>query len=70
MSWLDKHWFGFMIVVLLFAFLFGVLLSGCAGIFYVRIGPQSIKKVTIILEEQEADPNIPKGLVSVGLIPL
>ena len=36
-----------------------VLLSGCAGIGYIRIGPQKMKRVIVILEEQEADPNVP-----------
>ncbi len=45
-------------------------LSGCAVIAYVRIGPQKVKKVTIILEEQEADPNIAEAMIKVGAIAL
>ena len=45
-------------------------LTGCATIAYIRIGPQKVKRVTIIMEEQEADPNIPSGLIKVGALNL
>ena len=52
-----------LIVVLL------VLLSGCRALLYVCIGPQKSKKVEITVEGQAADPNIPEGLINVGLLP-
>ena len=36
-----------------------VLLASCATVCYIRVGPQKLDKVQIILEGQEADPNIP-----------
>ncbi len=38
--------------------------------FYVSIGHQSIKKLKVDMEGQEADPNIPSGLVKIGAINL
>ncbi len=47
-----------------------VLMAGCATVCYIRIGPQKLDKIQIILESQEADPNIPAGLIKVGGINL
>ena len=46
-----------------------VLIAGCATVCYIRIGPQKLDKVQIILEGQEADPNIPVT-VKAGVINL
>ncbi len=45
-----------------------VLLSGCAFVLYGRIGPQKAKKIQVVIEGQEADPNIPKGLIGIKLL--
>lgn len=47
-----------------------VLTQGCAAVCYIRIGPQKLDKIQITLESQEADPNIPVGLIKVGGINL
>ncbi len=52
------------------AFALLVLLSGCAVVCYVRIGPQKAKKIKVVIEGQEAEPNIPEGLIDIGLLPL
>ena len=44
--------------------------NGCSFICYARFGPQKLKKVQVTLEGQEADPNIPKGLIDVGILKL
>lgn len=44
------------------------ILGGCSLGLYVRIGPQKAKKVSLVIDGQESDPNIPKGLISVGLL--
>ncbi len=46
-----------------------MFLSGCRVMLYIAIGPQSVKRMTINMEGQKADPNIPQGLIKVGLIP-
>ena len=45
-------------------------IAGCGMFAYVRFGPQKVKRVIFIMEEQVADPNIPKGLIKVGAISL
>lgn len=52
------------------AFVLLVLLSGCAVVCYVRIGPQKAKKIKVVIEGQEADPNIPKGMFDVDVVGL
>ena len=42
---------------------------GCAVIFYGRVGHQKLGKVKLVVEKQEADPNL-KGLIDLGLIKL
>ena len=46
-------------------------LAGCSVHFYARVGPQKVKKVTVIIEDQESDPNaaeIAKALVGAALL--
>jgi hypothetical protein len=42
-----------------------VLLSGCSIAIYGRIGNQELDNVTLSLEKQRSDPNIPVGLIDV-----
>ncbi len=56
------------IIAVVFALL--VLLSGCAAVCYIRIGPQKAKQIQVTIEGQEADPNIPEGMIDVGVIKL
>ncbi len=44
------------------------VLVGCRLALYVGIGPQKFDKAQFSIEGQEADPNIPPGLIDVGLL--
>ncbi len=45
-------------------------MGGCRCIFYLALGHQKINELNVSLKGQEADPNIPAGLVKVGVINL
>jgi len=42
-------------------------LGGCRLIIYGAIGEQSIEKLKLEMIGQKADPNIPSGLINVGV---
>jgi len=54
------------LLVILIALVFSPLL-GCRLGLYVGIGPQQFDKVSIEIEGQKADPNIPEGLFDIGV---
>ncbi len=43
--------------------------SGCAFVCYGRVGKSKAKKVSVVIDELEADPNI-AGLFDIGMFKL